>query len=206
VTSRRAVLAAPVLALGAACGGGGSASDGPPARTAADDAARDRALAAEQTLIAQYDAALRDPSVAADAALTARLTAIRAEHAAHLAAVGQGYTPTAATLPLASDASSAPPRHPSPSPSVLTPKQASSPAAAGPTTMASSPPTPPPTTDGSAAPAGSGLVGALVKAEQAASSRLTADIMDRDGATALLFASIAASEAGHAALLLGGAA
>lgn len=203
MTSRRAVLAAPVLALGAACGGGGSAPDHSPARTAADNAARDRTLAAEQALIAQYDAALRDPSVAADAALTARLTAIRAEHAAHLAAVGQDYAPAAEALPLASDASSAPARHPSPSPSVLTLKHTPSHAAAGPTTTAS----PPPTTDNTATPAGTGpLVSNLVKAEQAASSRLTADVMNRDGATALLFASIAASEAGHAALLLGGAA
>jgi hypothetical protein len=47
-------------------------------------------------------------------------------------------------------------------------------------------------------------VGALVKAEQDSSTRLTADVMALDGITAQLLASIAAAEAGHAALLLGG--
>lgn len=189
------MLAAPVLALASACGGNSAAPHPAPARTSADDPARDRALAAEQDLIARYDAALKDPAVAADAALTARLTAIRGEHAEHLAAVDDGYG-RAATLP----ASSA-----SPFPGVSSgetphPSGPSSPGVPGPTSLA-------PTTDASAAAtAVKTVVSALVKAEQDASSRLTADIMDRDGTTAQLFASIAASEAGHAALLLGGTA
>lgn len=204
------MLAAPVLALASACGGGSSAPKRTPAQAAADDAARDRALLAEQALIAQYDAALRDPSVAADAALTARLTSIRAEHAAHLAAVGQGYeraamvlTPSSGAAPSGAASSGAPSA--SSSTSGVSPNAAApaSPDPSAPTTLA-------PTTDGSAGSAGAtqagGAVSTLVKAEQDASTRLTADIMDRDGATALLFASIAASEAGHAALLLGGAA
>jgi len=49
-------------------------------------------------------------------------------------------------------------------------------------------------------------VAALAGAEQDAASARTADIMAADGATAMLLASIAASESGHAALLLGGTA
>jgi hypothetical protein len=49
-------------------------------------------------------------------------------------------------------------------------------------------------------------VSALVAAEQNASSARTADILATDGATAMLLASVAASESGHAALLLGGSA
>jgi hypothetical protein len=193
VTSRRAVLAAPVLALASACGGGQSAPRRTPAQVAADDSARDRALAAERDLVARYDAALKDPSVAADPGLAARLTAIRAEHAEHLTAVGEGYARAAAVLA---------PDSPGASPSVKTPNPSSaasvpSPGTPGPTSLA-------PTTD--AATQVKDVVGSLVKAEQDASGRLTADIMDRDGRTAQLFASIAASEAGHAALLLGGAA
>jgi hypothetical protein len=210
-------LAAPVLALASACGGGGdSAPKRTPAQVAADDAARDRALLAEQALIARYDAALRDPSVAADAALTARLTSIRAEHAAHLTAVGQGYERAAAVLTPSAGAS-APPGSPTGSASAPTSASGVTPNGTPTTSAGKADPTPPtsptppaspaPTPEGSAPAAGSGgVVSTLVKAEQDASSRLTADIMDRDGATALLFASIAASEAGHAALLLGGAA
>ena len=47
-------------------------------------------------------------------------------------------------------------------------------------------------------------VTALAKAEQDGSARLTADVLAVDGITAQLLASVAASEAGHAALLLGG--
>lgn len=193
MTSRRVVLAAPVLALASACGGGRSAPKRTPAQVAADDAARDRALAAEQALLAQYDTALKDPAVAADPALSARLTAIRAEHAEHLTAVGEGYARAAEVLA---------PDSPTASPSVKAPNVTSAPSvgAPGPTSVA-------PTVDGSAAATETKtLVSALVKAEQEASGRLTADIMDRDGGTAQLFASIAASEAGHAALLLGVAA
>lgn len=186
------MLAAPVLALAAACGGGQSAPKRTPAQVAADDAARDRALAAEQGLLAQYDAALKDPAVTADAALSARLSAIRAEHAEHLTAVGEGYARAAAVLT---------PGAPTTSPSVKAPNAGATPSPGTP-----GPTSPAPTSLGTpAATQAKTVVLALIKAEQDASGRLTTDIMDRDGATAQLFASIAASEAGHAALLLGGA-
>ena len=50
------------------------------------------------------------------------------------------------------------------------------------------------------------VLAGLIKAEQDAASARTADILAADGGTAMLLASIAASESGHAALLLGGAA
>lgn len=130
------------------------------------DPARDRALATEADLLKQYDAALALPSVTADNVLAAKLTAIRAEHASHAAAIKQGYTP---------------PTTPTPS--------------APPTSAAT---TPPATTDAKTA------VSALVKAEQDAADARTADILAADGPTAMLLASVAASESGHAALLLGG--
>jgi hypothetical protein len=139
------------------------------------DPVRDRALAAEADLLKQYDAALALPSVAADAGLSAKLTAIRAEHASHAAAIKQGYTPPSTPTP------SAPPT-----------------SATAATTPAAS--TPPATTDAKT------TVATLIKAEQDAASARTADILAADGPTAMLLASVAASESGHAALLLGGAA
>ena len=132
------------------------------------DPVRDRALSAEVDLLTRYDATLALPSVAADSALRAKLTAIRTEHAAHAAAIKQGYTP----------------------PPVSTPT-----AAASATTWS-----PPATMDAKTA------VAALAGAEQSAASARTADILAADGPTAMLLASIAASESGHAALLLGGTA
>lgn len=137
---------------------------------------RDRAIAAEAALLRQYDAALALPSVKADSGLAAKLTAIRAEHVAHSAAIKQGYTPPSTPL------GSAPP---------------SSPASSSPSTSATQPPA---ATDAKTA------VAALAKAEQDAASARTADILATDGSTAMLLASVAASESGHAALLLGGAA
>lgn len=65
---------------------------------------RDRALAAETELLARYDAALALPDVVADSALKAKLTAIRAEHASHAAAIrGDSKTDPAPT-----DSSSSP--------------------------------------------------------------------------------------------------
>jgi hypothetical protein len=130
---------------------------------------RDRALAAEADLLKRYDATLALPSVSADSGLTAKLMAIRAEHAAHADAMKQGYTPPSAPMP------------PAPTPS------------ASATTWS-----PPTTTDAKTA------VAALARAEQDAASARTADILAADGATAMLLASVAASESGHAALLLGG--
>lgn len=142
------------------------------------DPVRDRALSAEAELLKRYDATLALASVSADSGLTARLTAIRAEHAAHAAAIKQGYTPPSAPTP---SAPSTPPGSPTPSASATT----------------WSPPAP---TDAKTA------LAALAGAEQDAASARTADILSADGATAMLLASIAASESGHAALLLGGAA
>lgn len=139
---------------------------------------RDRAIAAEATLLAQYDTALALPSVTADSVLAAKLTAIRAEHAAHAAAIKQGYTPPSAPTPFA-------------------PPESSATAPASASTSATQPPA---TTDAKTA------VAALAKAEQDEASARTADILAADGPTAMLLASVAASEAGHAALLLGGAA
>jgi hypothetical protein len=142
------------------------------------DPVRDRALSAEADLLKRYDAALALASVSADSGLTAKLTAIRAEHAAHAAAMKQGYTPPPVpTRP--APAPSTPPGSPTPSTSATT----------------WSPPAP---TDAKTA------LAALAGAEQDAASARTADILAADGATAMLLASIAASESGHAALLLGG--
>ena len=131
------------------------------------DPVRDRALSAEVDLLTRYDATLALPSVAADSALRAKLTAIRTEHAAHAAAIKQGYTPPPVSAPTAASA----------------------------TTWS-----PPATMDAKTA------VAALAGAEQSAASARTADILAADGPTAMLLASIAASESGHAALLLGGTA
>lgn len=139
------------------------------------DPVRDRALSAEADLLKRYDATLALASVSADSGLTARLTAIRAEHAAHAAAIKQGYTPPTSPTP------SAPPGSPTPSASATTWS-------------------PPATTDAKTA------LAALAGAEQDAASARTADILAADGATAMLLASIAASESGHAALLVGGTA
>jgi|GEM_PF-3113212 hypothetical protein len=139
------------------------------------DPVRDRALSAEAELLKRYDATLALASVSADSGLTAKLTAIRAEHAAHAEAIQQGYTPPSAPTP------SSPPGSPTPSASATT----WSPQA---------------TTDAKTA------LAALAGAEQDAASARTADILGSDGAIAMLLASIAASESGHAALLLGGTA
>jgi hypothetical protein len=166
-----AAVAVPAL-LTAGCGGSrkGGLS---PAQQAAVDQAHTRALAAEQDLIARYDAALALPAVRADQALVDRLTGVRTEHVAHVAALQEGTHPVA----VPSGTTSAPP-------TAGTPDSTSS---------ASAPPM-----DAKTAVAG------LVKAEQDAADRLTADVLATEGHTAQLLASISASESGHAALLLGG--
>jgi hypothetical protein len=138
---------------------------------------RDRALAAETDLLKQYDAALAQHSVATDSALTAKLTAIRAEHAAHATAIKPGYTSPAPTTPMPSNP---------PASTTAPPPSGSAPTA--------------PQIDAKTATI------ALAKAEQNAASARTADILTADGSTAMLLASIAASESGHAALLLEGSA
>jgi hypothetical protein len=178
--TRRAVLGVPLAAsalLAAACTGGGTSHGLTPAQTRAVDQARERALAAEQELIAQYDAALLLPEVRADQALVDRLTAVRGEHTAHLAALREGAVGAAA-------------------PGSATPDPASPQTPSGAATTAA---TTAPPMDAKTAVAG------LVKAEQAAADRLTADVMATEGHTAQLLASISAAESGHAALLLGGA-
>ncbi|WP_049871853.1 hypothetical protein [Catenulispora acidiphila] len=148
---------------------------------------RDRVLAAEADLLARYDATLALPSVTADSALTAKLTAIRAEHAAHVTAIKQGYTPPSTPTPSSGSATPAPsPSTPSSPPTLSSP---------GATTWS-----PSATTDAKTA------VSVLAGAEQDAAGARTTDILAADGATAMLLASIAASESGHAALLLGGSA
>lgn len=144
-------------------------SSGKPFRTGESNPIRDRALASEADLLKQYDAALSLPSVKADSALSAKLIAIRAEHASHAGAIGAGYKPS----------SPPPPTTPAPTPT----------------------PTPASTTDADI----KATVTALAEAEQNAANARTADILSTDGATAMLLASVAASEAGHAALLLKGA-
>ena len=77
------------------------------------------------------------------------------------------------------------------------------PAAPTPSAPATSSPTlsaPPAATDAKT------VVATLAKAEQDAASARTADILAADGDTAMLLASVAASESGHAALLLAGTA
>jgi hypothetical protein len=159
------------VALVGACGSptesGGSSAKPEPAEHS--DRVRDRALKAEADLLAQYDAVLAVPSVAADSGLTAKLTAIRAEHSAHVAAMKDGYAAASAPSPSATGSSA------SPSPSNSAPTDAKT------------------------------AVAMLAKAEQDAASARTTDILATDGTTAMLLASIAASESGHAALLLGGA-
>jgi hypothetical protein len=154
----------------------GSSSDS--AQAARSDAARDRAIAAEADLLARYDAALALPAVAADAALVSKLTAIRAEHASHAAAIKDGYV--ASPTPTSSPSSAA------------TPSGSSAPASSGPSSTPASDP--------------KATIAALIKADQEAAGARTADILAADGGTAMLLASVAASESGHAALLLGGAA
>ncbi|WP_194891035.1 hypothetical protein [Catenulispora pinisilvae] len=141
------------------------------------DPVRDRALAAESDLIARYDTALALPSVTADAVLSAKLRTIRAEHSSHAAAIGAGYTP---------------PSTPPPTPPAATPPSS----------------TPPPTPPEATVPPvdAKTTVATLAKAEQDAASARTTDILSTDAATAMLLASVAAAEAGHAALLLGGTA
>ncbi|NUR61969.1 MAG: ferritin-like domain-containing protein [Catenulispora sp.] len=171
VLTRRMVLVGSGAALSGACASGGAGAGSPSntdVPTVSADVVRDRALAAETDLLTRYDAAIALPDVAADSALKARLTAIRAEHASHAAAI-KGDDKAGPTPADSSSSSSSP--SPSPSP-----------------------------TDAKTALAG------LVKAEQDAASGRTADILAADGGTAMLLASIAASESGHAALLLGGAA
>ena len=149
------------------------------------DPVRDRALSAEAGLLTQYDAVLALPSVAADSGLTARLKAIREEHASHATAIREGYTPPAAATP-------------STPPAMTTPITPTTPSGSA-TTWS-----PPATTD--AKTDAKTAVASLAKAEQNAASARTSDILAADGDTAMLLASIAASESGHAALLLGGAA
>ena len=180
--ARRMVLGVPLAAsalLAAACTGGGKPHGLTPAQTRAVDAARARAAAAEQELIARYDAALLLPEVRANQALVDRLTAVRGEHAAHLAALREGSAPT-----------------PTPSGTATSGLATSGAATSGATTSTAA--TAPPV-DAKSAVAG------LVKAEQDAADRLTADVMATEGHTAQLLASISASESGHAALLLGAA-
>ncbi|MEY9857369.1 hypothetical protein ABH935_002977 [Catenulispora sp. GAS73] len=69
---------------------------------------------------------------------------------------------------------------------------------------AATPSTPPATTD--AKTDAKTAVATLAKAEQDAANARTSDILAADGDTAMLLASIAAAESGHAALLLGGSA
>jgi hypothetical protein len=179
--------AAPAL-LAAACTGGSGSGELTPAQVAVGDQARSRALAGEQELIARYDAALLLPEVSGDPALKERLTGVRAEHAAHVSALLEGTrvggTPVGIPTPSVA----------SPSPTV----PASETPSGGPASSAASA-GPPPPMDAKTAVAG------LVKAEQDAATRLTADVLGTEGRTAQLLASISASESGHAALLLGGA-
>lgn len=182
VLTRRMVFVTSGVALASACGSpaesGSSPASVPSVPPAVTDAVRDRALAAEADLIARYDAALALPTVAADSALTGKLSAIRAEHGSHAAAIKDGYqagaSPTAAS------------------------RSATASATATPATPTSTPTTAPPDAKST--------VAALIKAEQDASAARTADVLAADGATAMLLASVAAAESGHAALLLGGAA
>lgn len=77
--SRRQVLAAAAVVPLAAC------TEATPPPVNPDDALRDAAVARERGLLAAYDALL-----ATTPALTAKLAGVRAEHEAHLAALGGG--------------------------------------------------------------------------------------------------------------------
>ncbi|GAA2007809.1 hypothetical protein GCM10009838_87720 [Catenulispora subtropica] len=182
VLTRRMVFTLSGVTLAGACASPKASGGSPdsPARAARSDAARDRALAAEADLLARYDAALALPAVAADSALTAKLTAIRAEHASHAAAIRDGYQAGA------------------------TPAPTGTPSSPAPSSSTNSPATPSGAT--TAPPDAKSALAALIKAEQDAADARTADILAADGGTAMLLASVAASESGHAALLLGGAA
>ena len=189
--TRRVILAVPALAVpvaaAAGCSSTSKAAPGPTREqiTAAEQA-RARAAAAETDLLKQYDAALALPSVSGDQTLAARLSAVRAEHASHLAALREGGLGGAEATPSPSPSSG----------SSLTSTPGSSP---NPTGTSTTLPTSTTTTPMDAKTA----VGGLVKSEQDAATRLTADVLALDGRTAQLLASIAASESGHAALLLG---
>ena len=188
VLTRRMVFVTSGVALASACGSpaesGSSPASVPSVPSAVTDAVRDRALAAEADLIARYDAALALPTVAADGPLTAKLSAIRAEHGSHAAAIKDGYQ--AGTSPTTASGSAT--------------------AGSAATSSATATPATPTSTPTTAPPDAKSTVAALIKAEQDASAARTADILAADGATAMLLASVAAAESGHAALLLGGAA
>jgi hypothetical protein len=197
------VLAVPALAVPVASAAGCAGSSKPAGLTRANlDAAaqaRARAATAETALIAQYDAALALPTVSGDQVLAARLTGVRAEHAAHLAALHEGGSTASGDAGGSGTAGSgASPSASSGSSSDASPSQPSTSASASPGAMPSSSASSTPPMDAKTAVAG------LVKAEQDAASRLTSDVLAMDGPTALLLASISASESGHAALLLGG--
>jgi rubrerythrin len=168
--------AVPALLTGA-CTGGAKSHGLTPAQAAAADQARTHALAAEHELVGRYDAAALLPEVRANKALTDRLAGIRAEHAAHVAALREGMKGEPAGPPTRQSSPSG-----SPSPG---------------TSLTTAPPTTAPPMDTKTA------VAALVKAEQDAADRLTADVLATEGHTAQLLASISAAESSHAALLLG---
>lgn len=89
-----------MVATVAACGGGGADSSAPASTPGASDqppidAVRREVATSERALIAAYDAALT-----AFPALATELSAIRAQHADHLAAMGDdGAEPAAAMAP-----------------------------------------------------------------------------------------------------------
>jgi hypothetical protein len=87
--TRRTVLVGSAAALSAACTSGGKAA---PAPIDPDVAISAAAVAREQALLASYDAA-----IAATPALAAKLGPLRADHLAHLTALGGSYTPGTAS-------------------------------------------------------------------------------------------------------------
>jgi hypothetical protein len=88
--TRRQLLSAAALLPVAAC-----TSSAEPAKIDPDDAIRAAAVERELTLIGQYDAYL---STSAPAKATATLAAIRADHAAHLTALGHRLPSAPATV------------------------------------------------------------------------------------------------------------
>lgn len=178
--TRRAVLAAaaaslPLLAVSGCKGVGALAT---PPRPAPDVAVLRSAIAAEEIMIARYDAV-----IARSASLAVRLRPLRAEHRLHLAQLQSRLI-----VPPASAAAASPAPH-GPSPH-------------GPSSHGPSPHPPDSVPDGTAA-----AISFLQAAESAAAATLLRQLASVSPSLAQLMASVAASEATHAsALAAGGAA
>jgi hypothetical protein len=178
--TRRAVLAAaaalPLLAVSGCKGVGALAT---PPRPAPDVAVLRSAIAAEEVMIARYDAVMTR-----SASLAARLRPLRGEHRLHLAQLRSRLI-----VPPASAAAASPSPSPSGQPQAGQPQAGQPPAGPG------------------SGPAGSAAaISYLQAAEHAAAATLLRQLAAVSPSLAQLMASVAASEATHVTALAGTAA